>query len=417
MARLTLEKVRNNVDAIELGKAGLANDQKLKRKMINRAYKRTGNEAFASALAHEGKLETRHKKAKQCALNRQIQPVRPDHPTRRDYRSPEGFNRCQANVGRSYVNRAAERKEAKQADFPDVMRHPATVDLAIVPLTASLKTEVDVIRPRLRAALSDLSFGHQVEGSFQVSLHSAEHLAGIFPEDEWPEGFDSIGRPDEVFALLHGHWVICDPDLSKSNVRKLLTAAFPGCHRVCVRKVIPERVDQYGRTTHGAQGFLEYGLMNKTEIKFSKTKQKIEAVLGHALLASTWSKRNRNFSMGQPLAKSGVEINTDRVIELELMERLHHLRKTWRKLGHGERFLHLWFSGMIKLVKRPRAWLKLKGNIPDQIKQFIHLVSNWCDDSTAEGTDFIDYMVASLEQFVFNAVVLGNRYEFHATSG
>lgn len=101
--------------------------------------------------------------------------------------------------------------------------------------------------------------------------------------------------------------------------------------------------------------------------------------------------------MGQSLAKSGVLIDPDRVIELELMERLDHVRKNWKRLGYAEQFIHLWFSGMIKLVGKPQVWLNMSGNIVDRFKQIIQLLSNWCDDPTAEDTDFIDYVVASLE--------------------
>jgi len=397
MARLTIKRLRDNVDAIDIGKKGLANDQHLKRKILKREFQATGDTALALVLHQQTKLEARHARAKLCANDRRTTAQAYRTNRRRDFRSPEGFNHCGADVGRSYVSRAAERKETKQAGFPDVMRHPTTLNLTIVPVTGDLRTENDLIRPRMRTAFDGLTEGKQVEGSFQESLHSAEYLASMIPDEEWPIGFDPVLRPDEIFCLLHWHGVICDPHLSKREVRKLLKKAFPGSHRICVRRVIPERTDEHGHTTHGAQGFLEYGLMDKTEVKFKKHQQKIDAVLGHALLGSTWNKRNRRFSMGQSLAKSGVLIDPDRVIELELMARLDHVRKNWKRLGYAEQFIHLWFSGMIKLVGKPQVWLNMSGNIIDRFKQIIQLLSNWCDDPTAEDTDFIDYVVASLE--------------------
>jgi len=50
MARPTLRKMRDNIDAITMGKTGLANDQHYKRRILEREFTATGNLAIASVL-------------------------------------------------------------------------------------------------------------------------------------------------------------------------------------------------------------------------------------------------------------------------------------------------------------------------------------------------------------------------------
>ena len=89
--------------------------------------------------------------------------------------------------------------------FPDVMRHPTTIDLCIETVDASLKMASDQQRKHLRSVFGDLSVGAQVEGMFQFTMKTANELAAIFPQDEWPDGFDPVARPSmQVGWLLAG---------------------------------------------------------------------------------------------------------------------------------------------------------------------------------------------------------------------
>jgi hypothetical protein len=279
-----------------------------------------------------------------------------------------------------------------------VMRHPTTINNMIVPLnTADAKAMVDMCRPRMCGAFDKLSDGKQVSGGFQIAMEAAEYLATIIPADEWPDSFDPINRPDEVFALLHWHGVIADPYLTKKEVREIVKDAFPGSRRVCVARVQPEKINKHGEITHGAQGYLEYACLDKTEIKLKKTEQRKAAIIGFAVLGAQLNKRNRSFSMGKSLAVSGVEIDPRRVIELEVQERLDYVRKNFDRLSYAERFLHLWMSGAISIIRKPQSWLACGGSTSDRFLAFLCLTKKWCADASAENTCFYDYAEASLE--------------------
>ena len=398
MARPTMRTMRDNIDANTIGKTGLANDQCYKRKILEREFEATGNLAIKAALDQQQRMIDRQKSAKQPAPESRSTNHDSDRPRRKDFNSPEGFNECGVATGRSYASRAGERMEKKQEGFPNVMRHAATINNMILPLnTRNPKAVLDMGRPRMRDAFNKLSDGFQVSGGFQIAMETAEYLATIFPADEWPDSFDPINRPDEVFALLHWHGIIADPHLTKKEVRKIVRDAFPGSRRVCVARVQPEKINKHGEITHGAQGYLEYACLDKTEIKLKKTDQRKAAIIGFAVLGAQLNKRNRSFSMGKSLAVSGVEIDPTRVIELEVQERLNYVRKNFDRLSYAERFLHLWMSGAISIIRKPQSWLSWGGSTSDRFLAFLSLTKKWCADDSAENTCFYDYAEASLE--------------------
>lgn len=397
MPRYTMRRLQDNLDAARIGNTGLGNDQFLKRRILEREFAAMGNPAIEAALQQQHKLIAQSTAAKSHAVGAKKTRKGGTQPRRKDYQSPEGFNLCGVVSGRSYASRTGELMEAKQKGFPDVMRHPTTIHNLILRLTGDAGSATEQCRPRFRDAFANLSPGSQVSGRFQIALKTAEYLASIFPEAELPDFVDPVHRPDELFALLHWHGVIADPHLTKQEVRRIITKAFPGCRRVCVSKVQPERINEHGETTHGGQGFLEYACLEKTEIKFSKIQQKKDAVIGHALLAATWNRRNRSFSMGKSLAVSGVQIDPVRVAQLELMERLDQVKKNWKKLSYAEQFIHLWMSGAIAVIRKPQTWLKCGTSTQDRFLIFLSVVKNWCTDTSADDTCFYGFADAQLE--------------------
>jgi len=398
MARLTLNRLRDNIDLIQIAKGtGLANDQHLKRRVLERHVATTGNVTIASALEQQHRAIERHAAAQFYMRTSTSSKTRAGNLRRKDFKTPEGFNECGSVSGRTYASRAGERMEAKQAGFPDVTRHPTTINLMIGPLDGNLKTMTDKVRPEMREAFKGLSEGHQVSGAYQIALKTAEYLATIFPADELPNYVDPVERPDEVFAMLHWHGVIADPHLSKREVRRIVSTAYPGCRRVCVSKVRPERTDNDGKITHGAQGYFEYSCLDKTEVKFKTTKQIKDAIIGHAHLSTTWSRRNRNFSMGKPLEVSGIQIDPSRVVQLELEQRLDDIKRNWEKLDYAQRFIHVWMSGMVSIIKKPRSWLKYGASIRDRFLEVLSLIRKWSTDISAQDIDFFDYVMPPLE--------------------
>lgn len=393
MPRITLHSLRNSLNARMIGTRGLARDQSLKRQILECEAKATSDPALRTALARQDKEIARIKSAIQYGPRREKTRRTSNQPRRKDFKSPEGFLACGLSSGRSYASRAGARMEKKQAGFPDVMRHPTTIHCMTVPVSGNLDDATVLCRPRMRACFGSLSVGSQIEGQFQYAMKTAAELSTYFPPSEWPPLLDPINRPHEVFALLHWHGIISDPYLTKSKVRKIVREAFPGSNRVCVRSIQPERVNDNGEITHGGQGYLEYSAMDKADVKLDTPEQTTEAIVGYAKLSGTWNKRNRSFSMGKPLEETGIQIDPVRVSELELMERLDAVKKNWKKLSYAERFIHLWFSGMASIIRKPLTWLKLGTSIKERFLLAIVLVENWSTDNDAQEVDFIDYVM------------------------
>jgi hypothetical protein len=387
-----MRSMGNAIDAQQIGTRTLAADQLHKRRILEREARATSDPALIAVLAHQDKIIARNQAAIQYGTARR-KPKRSSRKGRRkDFKNPEGFVVCGLSHGRSYSSLAGARMERKQAGFPDVMRHPTTIHLMPVPLSGDLNAATDLCRPRMRACFASFTFGSQIEGKFQYAMKTAAELAAYFPPDELPPYVDPIIRPDEVFALLHWHGIIADPFLTKKQVRKIVSKAFLGSHRVCVASIQPERTNERGEITHGGQGFFEYSALDKTDVKLNTAEQTVAAITGHARLSTTWNKRNRFFSMGKPLAVTGVQIDPDRVRELELMERLDAVKKNWKKLSYAEQFIHLWFSGLVSMIRKPLTWLKHGISIKDRFLQALSIVRNWSTDGDAQDVDFMDYV-------------------------
>ena len=408
MARQTLEMVRDNVDSRRIMSGALAEQQQSKLNIIIREAKRSGdlnlwqhkwrqgheNKQAAESerikrLTHRAKLEKDAKNGK--APEKRVE--RP--PKRKDYRSPVGFELEGIRTGQSFASRSAEIMESKQSGFPDVMRHPFTIHLAVVPVASDLSLIFQEQRTRLRKSLKALTPGFQVSGKFQFIIKTSEYIATIIPEDEWPKEMDPIARPDDLFALVHIHGIVADPFLSKRAVREILVNSFPGCRRVRVDYVLPEIVTKRGERTRGAQGYFEYASMEKTDVQQDSPKQTKEATIYTARLGSTINRRNRIFSMGKSLDVTGVKIDPARVGELQLNERISRIKKNWSKLDYYIQFLFTWFSGgsLIARYKKVPAFLDIRyifGFLLDSIY-------NWCLQENSEVIEFADYFNARLE--------------------
>lgn len=397
MARPTLRRLRDNLDARAIGHTSLPKSQRAKRGIIQREFDATGDPALGIALHQQDRLQCRQHAALMHSSPRKRGHRRPVPGQRKDFASPEGFNECGVKAGRSYASRAAVRHESKQEGFPDVMRHPTTIGIAALPVTANLKDQTNLARPIFRKALLGLTDGSQTTGGFHNVLKTAAELAKIFPEDELPPGCDPVLRANELFAYLHWHGVIADPYLTKQCIRRILKASYPGSKRVCVAKVQPERANKEGLITHGAQGFFEYAMMDKTEVNFTDPEMKKDAIIALAKLSITWTKRSRSISVGKPLSVTGVMIDQDRVAQLELMERLDHVKKNWDKLTYAEQFIHLWMSGAVFIVRKTSAWDGLGISFRDRTQVLWRLIWKWSRDRDLEVVDFLSYLDASLE--------------------
>jgi len=122
--------------------------------------------------------------------------------------------------------------------------------------------------------------------------------------------------------------------------------------------------------------------MEKTKIEFFDSRLIREATVAHARLSMTWKRRTRGFSMGKSLERTGTVIDPDRVEELEIMERLDHLKKNFDELDFAGQFLHLWMSGIIKLMRRPETWQKIESSIRERFPGFLDVVRSWRPETT-----------------------------------
>lgn len=397
MTRPNLNSVRRDVAVNAMHGASHHDQQRYKRAIVYSEACETGDARLQSALEQPRKLKAKFEAAKDQGQPFARKRSQKRRGTRKDFGTTEGFNDSGILLGRSYASIAGARMEAKKAGFPDVTRHPTTIDLCIEPLTGNLESTTAIQRKIMRKRLVGFSSGYQIEGMFSYVIKPAAELAHTFPPDLWPDGFDPIQLPDELFAMFHWHGDISDPHLSKRQVRQIVKKAFPGSGRVCVRRVQPEREDKNGQKTHGGQGYLEYAAMDKTEIKVTKPEQIRKANVGHAMLGTTWSKRNRTFSMGKPLLESGTVIDPERVELLQMAERLETIKRNKHKGGYAEWFLHAWMSGVIKVVRKPSVWPQLGTSIASRVLASLVLLRNWCNDEGPDAPCFIEYTDALLE--------------------
>jgi hypothetical protein len=160
---------------------------------------------------------------------------------------------------------------------------------------------------------------------------------------------------------------------------------------------MPEWFTTDGYITGGAQGFLEYASMDKTETKFTNMHQIKDSIIGHARLSYTWKRKNLTFSMGKSIAVSDIVIDDDRVAELELMERLDFVKSKWDKLSNAEQFIHLWFSGMVKVIRKRLLWPDLNYSSSELFLKSLALVKNWRSDESAQDVDFFEFTEPLLE--------------------
>ncbi|MEO0342350.1 MAG: hypothetical protein AAF198_02825 [Pseudomonadota bacterium] len=397
MTRLTKKGMANGLDARRIHSSGLKDTQVSKRRILEREYKETGNPAIRKALDKQDRLIAQYQRSKQFAHPSAQKKKRRHKGARKDYKSPSSFNECGLETGRSYASRSGQRMERKKVGFSIFMRNATTINAAILPLTALLDIETQEIRPQLRRVFNTLSEGSQVEGMFQISIHHAEYLSEMFPREEWPAGMDPINEPNAIFILLHWHGDVSDPYLSRQSVRDIIAKAFPGKRRVCVRNMQEELTDKYGQKTNGPQGWHEYCCSEKTEINLKDPKLIEQAIVALAIADATWSRRNRTFSMGKSLKKSGVAIDPARVKELYISEQLDWLRKNKSKLDYAVWFLHFWRCINSSTAQKTIGWKRSRVSYKDSVCDLLYLIRNWCDDLSFDFCSRLGFLQTNTE--------------------
>lgn len=393
--RLTIARVRANVAAA--GYAALSKSEQRQRTntIIRAAIAETNDPRLDAAVAKRRKADQRLERSRQYAHPRKHRRKSPTQSL--GSRAPRHrYARGQLD-GCSYFEvkramKAAARQEHNQAGFPNVLRHPVAIMLCILPTEANLKDETNRARPGLRNIFGGLSQGVRVDGSFHNEIKYAHELKEMFPVEEWPDGFDPVAEPTRMWAVLHLHAVICDPWMTKNEIRRYLKDRLPGCRRNCVRRVLPVVTLEDGTETRGAQGYLEYAQINKPRADMGKPQDTARAIIEFSKMDITWCARSRTFKYGKTLEDSGVVLNPDRLRYIEQQDRLQWIKDHWDKLSFAEQFVHIWRSGIVGTFRSSIDWTVLFGRGSQSISALLRNIRNWATADAAKDTDFIVYL-------------------------
>ena len=254
------------------------------------------------------------------------------------------------NLSSNYRVRAGQRMVEPFVGLPLILLHAVTINLALCSLDDNLKELLDRYRKALRRALKRLNSGAIVRGKFDIVLKFADGTTFHLPDEDLPESLQGSELPHERVGMLHIHFVAFDPSLSHAELRGLLVEAFPGEQRVCVKRSYEDNVFPDGTVTRGVQGFLEYLSMEKVEVAFGD--ESVDAVLEFAKLDATWTRANRNFSLGQRDTSTVGLINPHHVRRLEAELHRQRIKDRFKNLDYANKWLHIWISNAKRVLKQ-----------------------------------------------------------------
>lgn len=289
-----------------------------------------------------------------------------------------------------YRVRGGQRMVAVFEDVPLCMCHCMTVNLGLVPVEGDLDTEQKRYRKRLRKVLGKLTFGAIARGKFDIVLKYADDLAFDLPDDDLPNGITNADLPHTRFAMLHIHFIVFDPWLSRREVRQLFADEFPGASRICARQTRKHVELANGTIVGGAQGYLEYASMEKIEIDFGDEAR--DALIEYVTLSQTWTRHNQNFSFGKSIDVSDVVIDPERAKALQRENRLDWVRKNWSKLCYAEQFIHVWISGSGVIALGVRELPDYREKFKERFIEVFSLYCNWVKSSIFDLIDFKRYL-------------------------
>jgi hypothetical protein len=278
---------------------------------------------------------------------------------------------------------------------PRVMMQCVTINLALVPVSGNIRVEISKWRKKLRQLFGTFSYGVIVRGKFDFVLKYADSLNFDLPDSELPDCIGGNPLPHSRYAMLHFHAVVFDPMHSRYDVRKILSEAFPGRSRVCVRRAKNDIIHSNGTITGGPQGYFEYLSMEKIEVGFGD--ESCDAFIEYATLDQLWNRRNSNFSYGKSTSKSGLVIDQRIVSDMERERRQEDISKNWHNLGAARQFLHVWMMGASEILeaiigaKSDRNASVNHPHVQDQLIPVLGLYSNWIKGNVQEKVDFTEF--------------------------
>lgn len=400
MSSAAIKRLRSNIAANGFRYLPKAVQRRRRGIIFRAAADGTNDERLLDAASKQTKAEERWKRGRnhnQSYRCRKAPSRGPDTPARR-HNYGSGSTDAQSYYQNKQAMKSAARQEQHQAGFPDALRHASTIGVSILAANPLLKDAGNQARPRLHATFGSLSDGACAHGAFQVEMQTARYLAKMFPKEEWPHGFDPISEPDRLWGFLHIHVVICDPEMTKNQLRRLLKQAYPGKNRVCIRRVKPVIKLNDGTETAGAQGYLEYAWRNEPRADMDTPAKTAEAIIEFIRMNTTWDARSRGVSYGKSLEKSGTILDKERVKFIEAQDRAQWIKDHWHQLDYAVRFLHTWLSGLVEVQRSDKEWVKAFRKGVSPISDMISIFSNWATTMDAKDIDFSEYFPNPLRE-------------------
>lgn len=392
MARPTIQKVRRNELNNKLT-AGTVRQQKIAAlKILEEEYEKTQEPWIGAILRKVARCSPTYrcnsKHCPECANPRASKAQR--RKACRQTQVPYVQSTTVSAHSKEYRIASGQRSIAAFEGLPCSMVHCITINLAMVELTGNLKEKVDKCRRILRRVMMRLSPGAIARGKFDMVLKYADDLAFELPDDCFPIGVTNHNLPHERMGMLHIHFVVFDPWMTRLEVRDAFAREFPGASRVCAKQTRQTTVLADGTTVGGAQGYLEYGSMEKVEVAFGSESD--AALIEFCQLDSTWNRANRNFSFGKPIAVSKIEIDMDRANFLERENHLAWVRRNWSKLDYAEKFIHLWFSGAISVMAGLKSLPDYRSTFAESFNRVFLEYCNWARCGFFEVIDFTGFL-------------------------
>lgn len=293
---------------------------------------------------------------------------------------------------KEYRVRGGQRMMNPFEGLPTAMMSCFTINLCLVPIDGDLKEAKKKYLSRLWKVMNKLTHGAIARGKFDIVLKFADDLHSEFLNIDLPHGVSNAALPHTRYAMLHIHFILFDPWMTRIELRNLFAKEFPGSHRVCARPTRDHIVLKCGAMVGGAQGYLEYTSMEKVELPFSD--QSADAALEFVQIDSTWERKNRNFSFGKAISVSSIVIDQDRVKYLEREKRLQWLKNNWSELSFAEQFIHQWMSNGVNILAGIKSLPNYRNQFLGKFSAVLLLHCNWLRSNFFEVVDFIGFMNA-----------------------
>lgn len=196
----------------------------------------------------------------------------------------------------NYQVRGAQKIIEPFEDLPLCFMHAVTVNLGFIPISGNLCDVSKPFKKRLKKCHIKLSDGSIIAGRLDIRMMYLDEATFTIPNTSKENPYGSSNKHERV-AMLHAHFFVFDPLLTRQEVRDVFVDEFPGSKRVCVRTPYNDQQNADGTVTKGAGGYAEYTSIQKTELDFGQ--DNIAALIEFTGIDGTWDGRSKRISFGK----------------------------------------------------------------------------------------------------------------------